>query len=202
MTRLLALFALVLTWPTPSPAQVAPAVVLDAPAPPRWDVSADAGWLSRDKPDVAPAWDRWIDAPIGSIAVGRYWTPHLKSELRGAFSGTATLIEQNLTAVPGLRYPIYDIREHRVSTQSLGAALSYQFFRNQWFHPHLGVGVEATREHDRLDSTVTWSAAPYLATGFKWYVSERGFVRSDARVSFAGRGTTQFAWTAGIGVDL
>jgi hypothetical protein len=49
---------------------------------------------------------------------------------------------------------------------------------------------------------VTYASRPFVATGFKLYVAERAFVRTDVKGSFSNRGTTHVMWTAGIGVDL
>ena len=103
--------------------------------------------------------------------------------------------------------------------------MTYQFFENQWFHPHVGAGLEAVRESDRTvvpearvlsrqpgaplvipgeDSrtTISWTVRPVVSAGFKWYVNERGFIRSDVRVALGNRRAAHVAWVAGIGVDL
>ena len=36
-----------------------------------------------------------------------------------------------------------------VQEQSLAVSQQYQFFRNQWFHPHVGAGVDIARETTR-----------------------------------------------------
>jgi hypothetical protein len=103
--------------------------------------------------------------------------------------------------------------------------MTYQFFRNQWFHPHVGAGIEVARESDRMfvpewrvpsrqpgtpivipgiegGTTVSWAVRPVVSTGFKWYVNERGFIRSDVSVTIGSKRAAQVVWTAGIGVDL
>lgn len=49
---------------------------------------------------------------------------------------------------------------------------------------------------------VSWAARPYLAAGFKWYVTERGFIRSELRSSFSRRGAEHIVWSGGIGIDF
>ena len=50
--------------------------------------------------------------------------------------------------------------------------------------------------------TVSYAARPFVATGFKWYVNERGFIKSDVKVSVGRDNNVQTTWSAGIGVDL
>jgi len=49
---------------------------------------------------------------------------------------------------------------------------------------------------------VNWSARPVVGAGFKLYVSERAFIRSELRSSFSNRRAEHVTWAAGIGVDL
>jgi hypothetical protein len=51
-------------------------------------------------------------------------------------------------------------------------------------------------------TTVSWAVRPVVGTGFKWYVNERGFIRTDVRVSIGDKRASHVVWTAGIGVDL
>ena len=104
------------------------------------------------------------------------------------------------------------------------AGLSAQFFENTWFHPFLSVGVEFVRERERIDVTlpfgpprdprappipppstetnVRYDARPFVGTGFKVYVSERTFIRSDLRASWSSDGFAGLAWRNGVGVDF
>lgn len=197
-----------------------------APASPaRWDVSGEAGWLSSNKSEIGQDWDDRYGEPTGGAALGRYWTTHLKTELRLAFSGEGRVYEEERLVVPGELFPTFRLREHHFRRTTVGGGVSYQFFENQWLHPHVGAGVEVEREShrqfapewrvpsrdpgppvvvpaDRGETSVTWGARPFVAAGFKWYVHERGFARSDVRVSFGGSGVSHVVWTAGIGVDL
>jgi hypothetical protein len=207
-------------------AQTVTAVTLQALDPPRWDVSGDIGWLSSNKSEIGPEWDDWTDNVLGGALIGRYLTDHFKTELRLSAASASRLYEEQRVVVPGEPFPIFRLREHHFQKTSVAAGAQYQFFHNQWFHPNLGGGVEIVRERDRqytppwqvpirlpgqppivvpearTETTVTWRARPFAAAGFKWYVSQRAFTRSDVRVSFNGRGVADAAWTAGIGVDL
>jgi hypothetical protein len=83
----------------------------------------------------------------------------------------------------------------------VGAGLSWQFFENQWFHPSLGGGLDVVGEREAGVGTTT-TVRPFVSTGFKWYVNERAFARSDFRVSFYDGAAAHVTWTAGLGVDL
>jgi hypothetical protein len=126
------------------------------------------------------------------------------------FSGEGRVVEEQRVLVPGQPFPMFRLREHYYSTATAGGSVHYQFYDNQWFHPHVGAGVVVERESERQlmlpdpteTTTVRWTARPFVATGFKWYVNERGFVRSDLRLA-VGRGeVASVTWSAGFGVDL
>ena len=192
---------------------------------PRWDVSGDAGWLSSNKSEIGPDWNDWYDVVAAAGSVGHYVTPNLKAELRLAFSGEGRIYSEERVDVSGQTFPVFRLREHDFRATALGAGVMYQFFDNQWFHPHVGAGFEIIRESDRTfapewrlpsrdpgrplvvpafdgGTNVTWAVRPVVSTGFKWYANERGFIRSDVRVALGNKRATHVAWTAGIGVDL
>ena len=228
MKRFIVFLTTVLSCAAPAAvlAQTATGVSLRPVAPPRWDVSGDLGWLSSNKSEIGPDWDDWTDNVIGGALIGRYLTDHLKTELRMTAATATRLFEEQRVVVPGEPFPVFRLREHHFQKTSVAAGAHYQFFDNQWFHPNLGGGFEVVRESDRQytpqwqvpirqpgqpplvlpeivnQRTVTWSARPFAAAGFKWYVNERAFMRSDVRASFNRRGVADAAWTAGIGVDL
>ncbi len=214
-----------LLWPAPMIAQAAGGVSLLPTDARRWVVSADGGWLSSNTSDVGADWNDWYDVPAGGGSAGFHVTPHLKAELRLAFSGEGRVDQEERLDIPGQPFPVFRLREHRFRTSTVGAGVVYQFFDNQWFHPHVGAGFEVVRETARIFApewrvpprgvgppvvipgadaprVVTWAVRPVLSTGFKWYVNERGFLRTDVRVSIGDTRAAHVAWTAGIGVDL
>jgi hypothetical protein len=214
-----------LLGPPPLFAQAASGISLVPTDPRRWDVSGDVGWLSSNKSGIAAPWNDWYDVAAGGGSAGFYVTPHVKAELRLAFSAEGRVDEEERLDVPGQTFPAFRLREHHFRTSTLGAAIAYQLFDNQWFHPHLGVGFEIVRERERVFAPewrmpprgigppvvipgsnartgVAWAVRPLLSTGFKWYVNERGFVRTDVRVAIGNRRAAHVGWTAGIGVDL
>ena len=191
----------------------------------RWDVTAHTGWLGGNKDDVAVEWNDWFDAWSGGLRAGHYLTPHLKAEVHADFAQRARLDGEGVLVPSAGLYPIYQYREHYFTTSRGGAGVAYQFGTNRWFHPHVGIGVDAIHERHRnvvpqqvvpgrgpllppiilpamLTETVSWSAQPYTSVGFKLYLSERAFMRSDVRTSFSRRGVAYANWAVGIGVDL
>jgi hypothetical protein len=202
-----------------------PPLILTPATPHLWDISGDIGWFSSRRSDIRPTWDEWYDVPAASAAVGRYWTPHLRSELRVAVSGEGRTYRTEQIPVPGQAFPAVRVHEHYVKTAAAGVGVYHQFFRNQWFHPFAGGGVDVERQSNRVVSpelriparsgapplfvpsflgtrTTTYAARPFVSTGFKWYVHERGFIRSDVKVSLGRNSNPQTTWSAGIGVDL
>lgn len=198
----------------------------------QWDIAAHVGWLASSKSDIGADWDDWYNAIAGGASIGRYLTPHVKTEIHAAMSGEGRMYGQDpvpLTAA----FPVFLAREHHFRTATVGAGLSYQFFENQWFHPFVGGGIEVLRERHRvrvpqqfvptvptrapfpiapepflivpavsLAPEVSYAARPFVTAGFKWYVAERTFFRTTIQSSFSNRGTTHVVWAAGIGADL
>ena len=52
-----------------------------------------------------------------------------------------------------------------------------------------------------LDET-RYMARPFVDAGFKWFVSESAFIRSEVTTSISGRGFAQTAWSTGVGVEF
>jgi hypothetical protein len=47
-----------------------------------------------------------------------------------------------------------------------------------------------------------YGARPVVGTGFKWYVSERAFVRSDLRSAISRDRAESVTWRVGVGFDF
>jgi hypothetical protein len=201
MKASIVMVAILLCGSVPAWAQESAGIVLSPPSPARWDLSAEAGWLGSNKSEVAPDWNDWFDVAAGGVAVGYYWTPNLRSELRMAFTSEGRVLEEQQIVVPGQRFPMFRLVEHRYRTRTLAAGLSYQFLENRWFHPLAGGGLDIVSEREAGVGTTT-ALRPFVTTGFKWYGNDRVFVRSDLRVSFGNGAASHVSWTAGIGVDL
>lgn len=203
----------------------APAIAQGPPDAKRWDAAGSVGWLAGDKSDLAEEWNDWYDTFAVSADVGRYWTPHLKTEAGVLFTTEGSVYSATQVPVPGQPFPLFIPREHhfRLAGASLGAA--YQFLDNQWVHPFLNAGVQLGWEHERLfspeqvipgfdrrnptvapliDRDEGWSfaARPFVGGGAKFYVNERGFVRTDFTLAWHEGGIGQATWRAGIGLDF
>ena len=193
-------------------AQTPPVISLTPASPLRWDIAAHIGWLMARTPDPGVYGNDIYNVGLGGVTLGQYLAPHLKAEAHIAFHGEGRLYREEF--LPNTMPP-FRASEHHIRTAATGAGLHYQFFDNQWFHPYLGGGVELLREEDRvlvIDSRpgaprpvstgVTYSPRPFVATGFKLYVTERAFVRAGVQGSFSSRDATHVAWTLGVGADL
>jgi len=223
MTRVLTI-ALVacLTTSIARAQEPAPALTLQSATPSRWDVAAHITWLGERRPGPSFSWDRWINVASGGGMVGYYWTPHLKTELDISTSTDDEIYSIETIALPGTNtlFPLQ--REHTFHVSTASAGLVAQFFENAWFHPFVSGGMEIVREREHVETMVPLlpprtptppiatepetivrlTARPYVATGFKAYVSERAFIRSDVRTSWSTDGLASLAWHSGVGFDF
>ena len=215
-----ACLATLLALPALVHAQGSPAVVLRDPAPPSWDVSGHVSWLTVDKGDVAPEWNRWYDVATVGASAGRFFGPHLKVEADIATSAWADVYVEKSFTTPAQPYPVFYAQPQRFRMTTVSGGVSYQFLNNRWLHPVVGAGLEAARETRAVESiivggrppagaqldppgtTASWRNRPFADVGFKWFVSERGFIRSDVRTTFDAHGVAQVSWRTGFGVDF
>jgi hypothetical protein len=215
--RALALAALVLCGVPPASAQDQLVTMFTPDTQRRWDAAGFVGWRGVNKSELAPSWNEWYDAAAFGISAGRYLTPHLKIDLDLSTTSVGRVESQDFLTTPGT-VPYYYFREYRFRRTTLAPALVYQFFENRWVHPFLGVGVEGVRETQRLEidivpgrgplsmpaqeSDVSYRARPFLTGGLKFYVSERGFIRTDVVSAFSSDGAESAVWRVGAGVDF
>jgi hypothetical protein len=215
--------ALLLVWaiaPAAAQAQQAPLITLAPEDPARWDAAGLAGWFGGNRA-AAAAWDDWSDAASFGASAGYYWTPHIKIDGDVAVTTWGRVFVQEPVEPRG-PFPSYRFGEDRFRSVRGSGAVVYQFLLNTWLHPYVAAGVEASREWSRRDlqeqaictsgpcppirltheSTETTRARPMAAVGFKWYFSERAFVRSEIRATFSARRTETVQWRAGMGVDF
>lgn len=176
----------------------------------RWDAAGHIGLLNRNKADIG-SYDNWYSVAAIDGTVGRYWTPHFKTEFDIG------------TAGEGRIYGPY--REQRLRETTVGATAFYQFFENQWVHPFIGGGVELAHERVRAAAfrpptlrlpptavpgvpslaavdEVNYSVRPVVSGGFKFYVSPHAFVRTDVRTSLSADRPLALQWRGGIGFDF
>ena len=166
----------------------------------------------------------WLNSIFyGAAGVGWYWTDNLKTQVD--FGGGTKAEQYRYSYVTtGTRSTSTSSRV-RVQQQSVAVGQQYQFFRNQWFHPHVGAGIDIARETTRetfqptfvYDSAARTStqiqpprdvgpdhrtiARPFAEAGFKAYMTTRAFFTADSRIKFRG-GMDEVLFRLGFGVDF
>jgi len=196
-------------------------VTLSESDPKRWDATVTIGWLGGDKEDLTGRWNSWYDSFATSVDVGRYWTTHFKTEAGAVLTTDGTVYAQEQVIVPGRPTPIFFSREYRFGVRALNLSAVYQLFENEWVHPFVAGGVHLGWERQRVEtpfvppfaggplpppppdrSGTVFEAQPFLSGGVKFYVNERGFIRTDLSAAFDRRGATRMWWRVGAGVDF
>jgi Outer membrane protein beta-barrel domain len=224
MTRTAAAAALAL-WLTASAAgaqERTPLVTVVPADSPRWDVAGHITWLGEHRPAESFQWDRWFGVASGGGSVGYYWTAHLKTEFDLSTSNEGETYSVEFVPIPGLTSPSVVQRDHEIRFTTASAGLTGQFFENAWFHPFVSAGLELVREREHIETVpppvpprapavtppaeaetrVRYSGRPYVGTGFKVYVSDHAFIRTDIRTSWSSDGLAALGWRSGVGVDF
>jgi len=214
-----------LTASISSAQEPARAVTLQPASAPRLDAAAHVTWLGERRSNESIQWDQWFGAASGGGTVGYYWTPHLKTEFDVSTSTEGDIYSIEPILLPGATAPFFLQREHEFRVTTASAGLVGQLFENAWFHPFVGLGIELVREREHIETALPiglprdprapaviteplsetrfrYAARPYVATGFKVYVSERAFIRSDIQTSWSSGGLAALAWRSGVGVDF
>src|SRR6478672_7700054 len=110
----------------------------------RGDLHFVLGWQNLHKGGVETGND-WINGILfGGIGAGWYWTDHLKTQVD--FGGGTRGHQFRYTPDFSTNGQAPQFSELSVRQDSLAIAQHYQFFHNQWFHPHVGAGVDFARE--------------------------------------------------------
>jgi hypothetical protein len=217
-SRTLTLAALALLAAAPLSAQTAP-----APRSPlvRADVYGTLGWFNAD---AGLRDSGWFNRSLhGAAGFGWYWTDHLRTAVEFAATTPAEVYSSELVTVAG--QSTYLGFRQTFDTKRLGIGQYYQFYRNVWFHPHVAAGVDVTWETvQRIDEPVfvfdpvgrqgregrprrehspvtSHEVRPFVATGFKAYMTQRAFFRSDLRVGVR-EGIDEVLLRFGFGVDF
>ena len=189
------------------------------PAPvSRADVTGTLGWLSENKAELNS--DRygndWYNQSIyGGAGFGWYWTDHWKTDIEAGLSSSAELSVYTTTVID--RRPTTVNSTYEFVTRRLALGQHYQFFRNAWFHPFAGAGLDLTWEQiDQTDDVFApqpplgrvrhprrteFVARPFTTVGFKAYVSPRTFFRTDLKLVFD-KGVDETLVRFGLGVDF
>jgi hypothetical protein len=189
----------------------------------RGDAAATIGWLAADTHSAGP-YDRnnWVNSFFTAASAGWHWTDSLKTEIDFGAGTNSRLIHTEPVSI-GSRSTFQTI-ESRFERRTIGLSQQYQFFHNVWFHPHVAAGLNLTwqKRRDNPDriyfydpatgtsrvqppnaatERTSWSANPFIAIGYKAYLSDRAFFRNDFRISFHG-GPDETVFRLGIGVDF
>jgi outer membrane protein W len=187
----------------------------------RADLSGAIAWLNVNKSEL-DAYDNWVNRAVyGGAAFGWYWTDNLKTEVDGGVSSKVDRDVYSASFVDGRQTITESIFRFRTARVAVGQ--TYQFFRNVWFHPYVGAGVDLTWETiDREDESVLvfvppqssivreprvhprstdLHTRPFATVGFKTYVSQRSFFRSDLKLVFKG-GLDEVLLRFGLGIDF
>jgi hypothetical protein len=195
-----------------------------AVALPRADAHVVIGWqnLRHEQPEVSG--NDWLNAIVyGGAGAGWYWTDHLKTQIDAGAGSEGQQYRFQQLSIDGK--PVYESSRVHLRQQSVAVSQQYQFFRNRWFHPHVGAGVDLARETTTISydplfvfDDVTHSthiaqpphevgpahrfvARGFGEAGFKAYVTRRAFFTGDMRVMFRG-GAEEVLFRAGFGFDF
>ena len=182
------------------------------------DVAFALGWLSAEKSDLDSyrnGHDWYHRSIYAGLGVGWYWTDHWKTEIDGGVSSSAQLDAYGPAVVDGRSATVHSSFEF--ATRRLAIGQSYQFYRNVWFHPFAGAGLDMTWEvMDRTDEVFTSQpvqpivrhprrtellARPFTTFGFKAYINPRAFFHSDIKLVFD-KGVDEALLRVGLGVDF
>lgn len=197
--------------------------------PPRVDAAGYFGWFGANKSELN-GYDEWYTRVWhGSLSAGYYWTEHLKTEVDFGGTTRGEIYEIPLSFDPSnpvTQGPV----DHEFSTRRVALGQYYQFFHNAFFHPAVGGGVALTWETTERTLPPVFAREVFVpggppplvrqvlpprtegpetrlrtmgfgSAGFKAYLAERAFFRSDLRVMFTDR-VEDVTIRFGFGVDF
>jgi hypothetical protein len=189
---------------------------------PRWDLTGSLGMLNIATTDTNSSWRGWDQKFEYRADLGRYWTTHLRSELAVGTSNGWEDFEVAPLPVAGVQAPVYAYTDIERRLTTVAPAVTWQFRENTFMHPYVtgGVKVGFLQEHrlrtpdayrfgpqgllvpplDERSTTVL--ARPFVAGGFKSYISRSAFVRTEGRVAAGSTGPRQVSLLVGIGFDF
>ena len=86
---------------------------------------------------------QWHGSLLVGVSGGHYWTDHLKTEVDANWNTSAGMRSiENIARDGGYTYALSDYRAHDTR---IGVVQLYQFGRNEWVHPYIGVGADVVR---------------------------------------------------------
>lgn len=166
---------------------------------------------------------RWHGSLLVGLRGGHYWTDHAKTELEASWNSPRERdVYETIERQGGFTYALAD---YRATDIRVGVAQIYQFGRNEWVHPYVGIGADVVRRQHSLDRLAqsrsiflqnrtipvvipaareretTVFAEPFVKTGLKMYVSEKAFFNTELKVGVK-RNIDHVVWNMGLGVDF
>lgn len=211
------LFALVLcaAMPTGAVAQTGPATL------PANDLIIALGWSGSDHKIYEDR--RWQGSLLAGVSGGHYWTDHLKTEVDASWNSPRDRdVYQNIQQQGGITYALAD---YRATDVRVGVAQIFQFGRNNWVHPYVGIGADVVRRRTMLErdhqsrfiylqnrtipvdipasfeNKTTVFAQGVLKTGLKMYVTEKAFFNTELKFGVR-RDVDHVVWKLGMGFDF
>jgi hypothetical protein len=190
----------------------------------RGDAHFVIGWQNLHKEQPTQHYNDWLNGiAYGGAGAGWYWTDNLKTQVDVGAGTEASQFRYEPILVNGQTTAL----SSRVGVRQQSVALSqqYQFFHNQWFHPHAGAGIDIARETttEQYDPVVFFDnvtrvtrqitparsegpdhhmiARPFAEAGFKAYMTRRAFFSGDSRVMVR-HGIDEVLFRFGFGVDF
>jgi hypothetical protein len=195
------------------------------PGTPNADAHFVVGWQNLHKEQSTPQhYNDWLNGIFyGGAGAGWYWNDHLKTQIDIGAGTRGTQYRFEDVVVNG----VHTGQSSRVSVRqdSVSIGQQYQFFRNQWFHPHVGAGIDLAREtvteqyqpiffFDNVTRTSgqlapahpdttdhNFIARPFAEAGFKAYMTRRAFFSGDSRVMIRS-GIDEVLFRFGFGIDF
>jgi hypothetical protein len=188
----------------------------------RLDTTVVVGWLNVNKSELSE-YDNWYSTGAAGATVGWYWTDHLKTEAEYVVSSEVERDVYTFTQVG----PLSINRESvfHFGTRRLAVGQHYQFLRNAMFHPYVAAGVDVNWESveredgeqrifdttgresrigapaERFPKHTEIHYRPFAALGFKAYMSQRAYFRTDLKFVIDG-GVEEVLTRFGVGFDF
>ena len=216
-------FAIVALLPT--------TVLAQTPSDPKWDFAVTTGLFEgRPHGDDAAGYygDEWYSAARLGASIGRYWTPHFKTEVEVMTSTEGMHYASRLaTTSDGTTFP-YGVQEYYRASQGSARAV-WQLLDNRWIHPYLLTGVTVDVERQRTSITEQYRYLPagpglpsirellvreqttgpqtvhrvgaMLGGGAKLYMSPNAFANTAVLVTYANPAKS-VSFVVGLGLDF
>lgn len=191
----------------------------------RGDAQVVIGWQNLHKPQPGPlSYDNWVNGILyGGAGAGWYWNDHLKTQV-DVGAGTHGRQYRSSYSVAGGQTTTTS-SQLSIREQNVAIGQQYQFFRNQWFHPHIAGGIDIARQTttELVSPLVVFDTAtrvtreirpartegpahrtiarPFAEAGLKAYITRRAFFAADTRLIYR-HGLDEVLLRCGFGIDF